>query len=88
MQSTRTITVFLCALIIGCNVYAQKKKEKETKDSLRFTIIKENPITSVKNQNKSGTCWAFSSLGFFEAELLRMNNKEYDLCESYLIEKT
>ena len=30
-----------------------------------FTTIKEIPITSIKNQNRSGTCWAYSSLGFF-----------------------
>lgn len=53
-----------------------------------FTTVKEAPITSVKNQNKSGTCWAYSSLGFFEAELLRMGKGEYNLCEMYLAHKT
>ena len=53
-----------------------------------FTTIKEIPITSIKNQNRSGTCWAYSSLGFFEAELLRQGKGEYDLCEMYLAHKT
>lgn len=57
-------------------------------DGFQFTTVKENPITSVKNQNRSGTCWAFSSLGFFEAELLRMGKGETDLCEMYLVHKT
>jgi len=57
-------------------------------DSLTLTTIVEHPITSVKNQSRSGTCWAFSSLGFFEAELLRINKKSYDLSESFLIFKT
>ena len=36
-------------------------------DTVKFTVVKENPITSIKDQNQSGTCWAFSSLGFLEA---------------------
>ena len=89
MLLNKKITLALCLLLFTGSVYAQEKKDKDaTKDSLRFTVIKENPITSVKNQNRSGTCWAFSSLGFFEAELLRTTKKEYDLCEAYLVEKT
>ena len=39
-----------------------------------FTTVKANPITSVKNQFRSGTCWCFSSLGFLESEAIRLNN--------------
>lgn len=53
-----------------------------------FTTIKENPITSVKNQNRSSTCWSFSSLGFIESELLRTNKGEYDLAEMYVVHHT
>ena len=51
-----------------------------------FTVVKENPITSIKDQNRSGTCWSYSGLGFFEAELLRMGKGEFDLCESFVVE--
>ncbi len=60
----------------------------QSNDGFQFTVVKENPITSTKNQNRSGTCWAFSSLGFFEAELLRMGKGEYDFCEMFLAHKT
>ena len=60
----------------------------EKKDSLVFTVVKENPVTSIKDQNQSGTCWAYSSLAFFEAELLRMGKGDHDLCESYLVYNT
>lgn len=49
-----------------------------------FTIVKENPITSIKNQSKSGTCWDYSTLSFFESEILRKSGKTYDLCEMYV----
>lgn len=58
-------------------------------DSLKpvFTTIKEIPITSVKNQARSGTCWNYSTLSFFEAEILKKNKKTYDLCEMFVCNK-
>ena len=58
-----------------------------SKDSA-FVVVKANPITSIKDQNQSGTCWAYSSLAFFEAELLRMGKGQHDLCESFLVYHT
>ena len=52
-----------------------------------FTIVKENPITSVKDQNRSGTCWAYSTLSYFESEILKNTGKTYDLCESFVANK-
>ncbi len=57
-------------------------------DTTKFTVIKEAPITSVKNQNRSSTCWSFSGLGFIEAEILRKSGKTYDLCEQFVIYHT
>lgn len=70
-------------MALSTSAFAQEKTE-----GFQFTTVKENPITSIKNQNRSGTCWAFSSLSFFEAELLRMGKGEYDLCEMYIAHKT
>ncbi|NDV56644.1 aminopeptidase C [Bacteroides sp. 519] len=53
-----------------------------------FTTVKENPITSVKNQNRSSTCWSFSGLGFMESELLRTGKGEYDLSEMFVVHHT
>ena len=77
-------TLFAAVLVsLGMSAFAQ-----EAKEGFQFTTVKENPITSIKNQNQSGTCWAFSSLSFFESELLRMGKGEFDLCEMYLAHKT
>lgn len=76
-----------CACLLPGSLAAQDKKEAK-KDSMVFTVVKENPITSIKDQNQSGTCWCYSGLGFFEAELLRMGKGEHDLCESYIVYQT
>ena len=38
----------------------------------QFETVKANPVTSVKNQSRSGTCWAFSTISFFESEAIRL----------------
>lgn len=53
-----------------------------------FTTIKENPITSIKDQNRSGTCWDYSTLSYFESEILKATGKTYDLCEAFVANKT
>ena len=71
------------------NVYAEApKKDKTTEEGFVFTTVKENPITSIKDQNRSSTCWSFSSLGFLEAELLRLNKGTYDLSEMFVVHHT
>ena len=52
-----------------------------------FSTIKENPITSVKDQHLSGTCWDFATLGLVESEILRKTGKTYDLCEMFVANK-
>ena len=58
-----------------------------TSEQKTFTIVKELPITSVKNQYRSGTCWDFGTLGYFESEILRKTGKTYDLCEMFVVNK-
>lgn len=53
----------------------------------QFKIVKQLPITSVKDQNRSGTCWAYATLGYFESEILRRTGKTYDLCEMFVVNK-
>ena len=54
---------------------------------MTFTTVKELPITCVKNQYRSGTCWDFATLGFLESEILRKTGKTYDLCEMFVVNK-
>ncbi|MBR4952187.1 MAG: aminopeptidase [Alistipes sp.] len=65
-----------------------KPKKGEQAEGIKFTVVKENPITSIKNQNRAGTCWCYSSLAFIESELLRMGKGEYDFSEMFIVHNT
>lgn len=77
-------TIIAAALLLAC---AFPEVKAQTTEGYTFTTVKENKITSVKNQNRTGTCWCFSGLGFIEAELLRMGKGEYDLSEMFIVSK-
>ena len=72
--------------LLSLHVAAQDTAKNE--EGFVFTTVKENPITSIKNQNRSSTCWSFSSLGFLESELLRMGKGTYDLSEMFVVHHT
>lgn len=51
----------------------------------KFTVVKNLDATAVQNQNMTGTCWSFSSMSFFESELIRMGKgKEFNLAEMFV----
>ncbi len=59
----------------------------EVPDSTGFTFtdVKINPHGSVKDQNKSGTCWAFSGLSTLEDNVMRKGGPELDLSEMFVV---
>ena len=86
----RKLIIMAVAALSVAPAMAKAKKEAVNKDTLIFTTIVENPVTSIKNQNSSGTCWAYSSLAFLESEIIKKHPemKDIDLCESFLVSKT
>lgn len=71
--------------VIACNsvIYAQEEKP----EGYIFTKQKEVKYTPVKDQNRSGTCWSYSGVGFLECELLRKGKGEYDLADMWIVNK-
>ncbi len=53
----------------------------------QFTDVHELRNTSVKNQQKTGTCWSFATGSFIESELLRKEGIDRDLSEMYIVRK-
>jgi aminopeptidase C len=72
--------LFTIAAFIACNAgFAQ---------SYIFTTVDSIPITSIKDQNKTGTCWSFSTIGMLESELIRIGKGEFNLSEMFVVHKT
>ncbi len=86
MRKLRFISaVAFAALFFGTALSAQDTKSVEYNE---FTITKQLPITSIKDQGNSGTCWSYSTTGFLEAELLRMGKPEVDLSDMFVVSKS
>ena len=70
MKKFLVSAALLALTVIGA--FAQPRQAAPIKPSdYTFTTVKENPITPVKNQFRSGTCWCFSALSFLESEVIK-----------------
>lgn len=79
------LSLILCAAVLSPQIAVSAADKENMQDTaFVFTDVKVNPTTSVKDQNKSGTCWSFSGLSFLEDELLKKGKGEYDLSEMYV----
>ena len=79
----------LCALTIVAMAQTDSTEVKnDTIEGWQFTTVDSVPITRVKDQHRSGTCWAFSTLGFLESEVLRIKGKEVELSPMFVVSKT
>ena len=90
MKSLKTICI-LAAMLACAAALAQPRPAVSTKD-YEFTTVKENPVTPVKNQYRSGTCWCFSALSFLESEAIKNKNIKDttlfpDFSEMYVVRK-
>ncbi|PLX23088.1 MAG: aminopeptidase [Marinilabiliales bacterium] len=79
MKTKRLFTLLITA-VVSISTFAQEKNE-----GYQFKDLTDIKVTTVKDQQSTGTCWSFSTTSFIEAELLRMNNKVYDLSEMYFV---
>jgi C1A family cysteine protease len=75
--------IFASLIFLLTPAFSQEKPQNQT--AYQFTTVKELPVTPVKNQAKSGTCWSFSTMAFLEAELLKNGKGEYDLSEMFVV---
>ncbi len=80
--------LILSAAFLALMSYAASAQEAPKAPEYEFTVVKENPVTSIKNQYRSGTCWCYSALSFIESEILRTKGQEVDLSEMFVVGKS
>ena len=70
---------------ISLGVFSQEKFETNRKDSeYKFKVLKDLEATDVQDQGRTSTCWSFSSLSFFESEIIRLKNERHNLSEMFI----
>jgi len=88
-----TIAVLLSIFSMQAQEFKINKKNKKLNketftnkegSKYEFTLIKDIEATPVQNQNKTGTCWSFSTLSFMESEMIRKGHKPANLSEMFI----
>ena len=59
----------------------------DTVKGFRFKDLYIVKTTSVKDQNKSGTCWCFAGTSFIEDEIMRQGGDSLDLSEMFTVRR-
>lgn len=57
-------------------------------EGYQFTDIKILPVTPVRDQSRSGTCWCFSTMALLESEILKAGGAETHLSEMWIVRHT
>jgi bleomycin hydrolase len=79
---------FILAFVLSAFLASAQEKTNKKGSEYKFTTVKSLDATEVQNQNMTGTCWSFSSLSFFESEMIRLGKgKDFNLGEMFIARK-
>lgn len=85
MKLLRYLFAAICLLAAGVICAQPLINTNKKGGGYTFTISKMIEAPPVKNQFKSGTCWAFSTNSFVESEIMRLGHGQIDLSEMYFV---
>lgn len=84
MKKTIALSLTLAAAL-GTFAMPADSVATDSVKGFKFTDVKTVKTTSVKDQNKSGTCWCFAGTSFFEDEIVRLGGDSLDLSEMFTV---
>lgn len=85
MKQLTLVHILATIFCIGISCQSGLAQEAEDDSTYVFNSIAEVQATSVKDQHRSGTCWAFAGVSFIESEVLRITGRELDISEMYIV---
>jgi len=78
--------LIISVISISFNSFSQSKFETNKKYSeYKFKVLKDLEATDVQDQGRTSTCWSFSSLSFFESEIIRIKKERHNLSEMFIV---
>lgn len=77
--------IFVLGACVLLSIAPLSAQQQAPRSGYQFKEISDIPVTPVKNQANTGTCWCFATTSFLEAELLRQGKPAYDLSEMYTV---
>lgn len=84
----KSILIASLFFIAGASIFAQNTVTNAKDSKYQFTKVAHLDNTPVQSQGFTGTCWSFSTISFFESELIRKGMKEVpSLSEMFIVRK-
>lgn len=82
----KIVSIVFLAMFVSGSLFSQGAKQLLIqRQADGFTLEKNNAATPVKNQERTGTCWSFSTTSLIESQFLRDNKTEIDLSEMFTV---
>jgi bleomycin hydrolase len=81
----KKISLIILGATISLSGFAQETFKNKKDGGYDFTVVNDVEATEVQNQNRTGTCWSFSALSFFESELIRTGKGSHNLSEMFIV---
>lgn len=85
MKKILSITAGVLLMAVAVTAQDGNSIKLKPESGYDFKVVKDLEATPVQNQYRTGTCWSFSALAFFESELIRTGKGEQNLSEMYVV---
>ncbi len=79
------LAIGISAAVAGTSQAQTDSIAADTVKGFVFTDVITVPTTSVKDQNKSGTCWCFAGTSHMEDEIMHKGGEALDLSEMFTV---
>ncbi len=76
---------FVLGLTLLVPTLKGQEEEQQKVGAYQFKNCSQQQALPVTNQYRSGTCWSFGGLSFFESEMIRLGMPAINLSEMYIV---